>query len=88
VHQSDGSHSHILWSGLMIGSCYSGGVVGMILSDVSMFPLPLMSKGERRHVKKKKWLLIKGGAVKEEKTCKWLLLIGGVMSVSEEKFLS
>jgi len=60
----------------MMGSCYSGGVVGMILSDASMCPLPLMSKGERRHVKIKQWLLIKGGVVKEEKTCEWLLLIG------------
>jgi len=60
VHQSSGSHSHILWSGLMVGSCYSGGAVGMILSNASMCPLPLMSKGERRHVKNKKWFLIKG----------------------------
>ena len=42
-----------------------------------MCPLPLMSKGERRHVKNK-WLLIKGGAVKEEKTCEKLLIGGAV----------
>ena len=29
---------------------------------------------------KNKWLMIKGGAVKEEKTCEELLLIGGALT--------
>jgi len=51
-----------------------------------MSPLPLMSKGERRHVKNK-WLMIKGGAVKEEKTCENLCFDRGSCD-RKEKFLS
>jgi len=45
-----------------------------------------MSNEERRHVKNK-WFLIKGGAVKGEKTCEWLLLIGGVLTVRRSSCL-